>query len=79
MEDTKQFLARDARAVAESTRATINHIYKAIKEEAKEGKTCLVNGWSLAGYSDTKQKAIIAELQEAGYTVNVEVKLMISW
>lgn len=69
MED-KKILAADARTIADSTAAFSNHIYKEIREAAKEGMTQIE--WSVYPISLVLLDRAITDLKEAGYKVELE-------
>ncbi len=64
--------AEEAKQIADSSRSTINRIYKAIKEEAKNNSH-MINGWDLTSVGLETANKIKDELFSKGFVVDLVV------
>lgn len=63
----RKITASEARAIAESSTATLKHIYKNIEEEAKENRVFVI--WSFYAQDDTIISKVTETLKADGYTI----------
>ena len=81
----RKITASEARAIAESSTATLKHIYKNIEEEAKENRVFII--WSFYAQDDAIISKVTEALKADGYTItDVELpedctdrEIKISW
>jgi hypothetical protein len=81
----RKITAAEARAIVESSNATLKHIYKNIEEEAKENRVFTI--WSFYGQDEASISKVTEILRADGYTVtelelpedSADKEIKISW
>ena len=81
----RKITAAEARALAESSTATLKHIYKNIEEEAKENRVFTI--WSFYGQDEASINKVTEILRADGYIVtelelpedSADKEIKISW
>lgn len=82
MENKIYLTAKEAREIASTSMAMKNHLYKQIKEEAKECRTSTF--WCVEGSSENIVNKLIQDLENDGYQVERDMEdnpgvLVVKW